>query len=51
MICDVVGRGGGLIGLVAALGLVLGAWWILHQGAGARLPDREARMEPQPAVY
>jgi hypothetical protein len=51
MICDVVGRSGELIGLVAALGLVLGAWRILHQGAGVRLTDREARIEPQPAVY
>ena len=51
MIYDVVGRGGGLIGLVAAVGLVVGAWWILHQGAGARLTDQEARMEPQPPVY
>jgi hypothetical protein len=51
MTSDVVGRGGGLIGLVAALGLLLGAWWILRQEAGARIRDREARMEPRPAVY
>jgi hypothetical protein len=51
MTCDVVGRGGGLIGLVAALGLLLGAWWVLHHEAGARIRDREARMEPRPAVY
>jgi len=51
MTSDVGGRGSGLIGLVAALGLLLGAWWILHQEAGARIRDREARMEPRPAVY
>ena len=51
MTSDVVGRGGGLIGLVAALALLLGAWWILHQEAGARIRDREAHMEPRPAVY
>jgi hypothetical protein len=34
---DVVWRSGGLIGLLAALGLVLGAWWLLHEDAGARI--------------
>lgn len=51
MTFDVGGRGGELLGLVAALGLLLGTWWILHQEAGARISDREARMEPRPAVY
>jgi hypothetical protein len=51
MTSDAVSRGSGLVGLVAALGFVLVAWWIRHQGTGARIADREARMEPQPPVY